>query len=76
MLLSILLNYREGLIILQKKLLLEEAIQTAEASLYGQPFSTRLHIEEAEKILTANITIRETKVVADGKTIYSILIAK
>lgn len=73
---TILLAYREGLYILQKKLLLEKSIQVAEAVYFGQPNSTELTIEETETTLNANITLKEIKVAANDKVIYSLLIAK
>lgn len=63
--------YHECFLTLQRKLLLEEAIVLAEASIYD--FSTETELDLLQKELDyENLTIKEVKVCHNDKTIFSL----
>ena len=67
--------YHECFLTLQRKLLLEEAIVSAEASMYNFPAETKLELQQRE-LNKENLTIKEVQVCHNGKTIFSLAKAK
>lgn len=68
-------TYHECFLTLQKKLLLEEAIVVAEASMQDIPKETKLKVLQREYV-NEDFTIKEVQVCHNDKTIFSLAEAK
>lgn len=68
-------TYHECFLTLQKKLMLEEAITVAEASIHNLPTGTRLAINQNETA-QAELSIKEVQICHNDKIIFSLAKAK
>lgn len=71
LMLSGLRTYHEGLLTLQKKLLLEEATMVAESSLHDISAETKLNIFQKE-YSEEDLVIKEVKICHNDKAIFSL----
>ena len=77
LLLTCLKTYQLCLVTMQKKLILEDALTIAEATLAEQDISSKLKVTNIEKETTiTDLTLQEAQVSYNDKVIFTLAIAK